>query len=96
MKLSSAAPFVPTLLKTFVNHADSIYTDRVHNRKLILENPAKPSKARVERLERREKAKNEKKGRRTGVVSRKEAREKRFWKFDENQAKCVVAVFYIG
>ena len=65
-----------------------MYNDRVKGRQLLLENPARNSRAKKEldrkRAMRRKEREKKKLG---GVISKKKAKEMGIWKLDEEQAK---------
>jgi len=64
-----------------------MYNTRVKGRQLLLENPARESRAKKEREAKRAAKRQEKERKNLGVIGKKEAREKGVWKFDESQAK---------
>lgn len=59
-----------------------MYAERVHGKKILLENPAKVSRLKTERLEKRRKEQERKK-----LGRKREPYDKRVWKLDEGQAK---------
>jgi len=64
-----------------------MYNTRVKGRQILLENPARDSRAKKELEEKRAKRKKEKERKKLGIIGKREAKEKGVWKFDESQAK---------
>ncbi|KAF9013291.1 Rof/RNase P-like protein [Cyathus striatus] len=64
-----------------------MYASRIRGRKMLLENPARESKFKKELTEKRERRQQEKERKKLGVITRREAKEKGVWKFDEKQMK---------
>ena len=69
----------------------SMYNTRVKGRQILLENPARESRAKKELEAKRAVKKKEKERKKLGIIGKKEAKEKGVWKFDESQAKWVIA-----
>lgn len=88
IKLASTNPFTPAYVQKILVHPNpaSVYASRVKGRHILLENPARESKAKQERDGRRkrhaEQARNTVKG-----EGGRPAAEKGVWKFDKRQAK---------
>jgi len=68
-----------------------MYNTRVKGRQILLENPARESRAKKELEAKRAAKKKEKERKKLGIIGKKEAKEKGVWKFDESQAKWVIA-----
>lgn len=66
-----------------------MYASRVKGRQILLENPARESRAMKELQEKRMRSKRDKEKKKLGIIGRREAKEKGVWKFDEAQAKFV-------
>jgi ribonuclease P protein subunit POP4 len=64
-----------------------MYHTRVKGRQILLENPARESRAKKELEAKRAAKKKEKERKKLGIIGKKEAKEKGVWKFDESQAK---------
>ncbi|KAF9547255.1 RNase P subunit p29-like protein [Agrocybe pediades] len=64
-----------------------MYNTRVKGRQVLLENPAKESRAMKALAEKRALKKKEKERKQLGIIGKREAKEKGVWKFDESQAK---------
>jgi ribonuclease P protein subunit POP4 len=64
-----------------------MYASRIQGRQMLLENPARESRAKkeLENRRRRKKAAEEKK--KKGIIGKREAKEKGVWQLDETQAK---------
>lgn len=64
-----------------------MYASRVRGRQILLENPARQSRARKELEDRKKKLKAEKEKKRKGIIGKREAKEKGVWRLDKRQAK---------
>ncbi|KAJ3511756.1 hypothetical protein NLJ89_g3908 [Agrocybe chaxingu] len=64
-----------------------MYNNRVKGRQILLENPARESKAKKELDRKREIRKKARERKKLGIIGKREAKEKGVWKFDESQAK---------
>ena len=91
---SITTPFIPTYVissLSLVSDPARMYNDRVKGRRILLENPARNSRAEKEldrkRTMRRKECEKKKLG---GVISKKKAKEMGIWKLDEEQAKWVL------
>ncbi|KAF8622557.1 hypothetical protein AX15_006907 [Amanita polypyramis BW_CC] len=62
-----------------------MYATRVQGRQILLENPAKESKTKIQEDEKRLRRRARLERKRLGVTGRKEAKEKGFWNFDKTQ-----------
>jgi len=92
IKITSSSPFTPAYVTSHLTQASdpvSIYANRVQGRQIMLENPAKESKKKVEELEKRRIRDALSARKRLGVASRKEAKERGFWNFDKSQVTYV-------
>lgn len=90
IKLTSTTPFTPTYVKNNVTRSadpDQVYASRVRGRQLLLENPARESKAKKEREEKRAKRLAAKAKRAAGVISPRAARSNGLWKLDRAETK---------
>ena len=66
-----------------------MYASRVKGRQILLENPARESRAMKELEKKRMRKKIDNKKKKLGIIGKREAKEKSVWKFDEAQAKFV-------
>ncbi|KDR72174.1 hypothetical protein GALMADRAFT_74026 [Galerina marginata CBS 339.88] len=64
-----------------------MYTARVKGRMMLLENPARDSRAKKALDEKRVVRKKERERKKLGVIGKREAKERGVWKFDESQAR---------
>ncbi|KAF8063538.1 Rof/RNase P-like protein [Lyophyllum atratum] len=64
-----------------------MYASRVQGRQMLLENPARASKAKQALDEKRARIQAAKEKKRKGIIGKREAKEKGVWRFDETQAK---------
>ncbi|KAF8229235.1 RNase P subunit p29-like protein [Tricholoma matsutake] len=64
-----------------------MYASRVQGRQILLENPARESRAKKELKAKRLRQKAEKEKKRKGIISKREAKERGVWRLDETQAK---------
>ncbi|KDR72179.1 hypothetical protein GALMADRAFT_213246 [Galerina marginata CBS 339.88] len=64
-----------------------MYTARVKGRMMLLENPARESRAKKELEAKRVVRKKEREKKKLGVIGKRGAKERGVWKFDESQAK---------
>ncbi|KAL0581441.1 RNase P/RNase MRP complex subunit [Marasmius crinis-equi] len=90
LKFNSAKPFIPTFVQSSATQASDpaeIYASRIHGRKILLENPVRESRSRKEQEEKRQRRAAHRQKKKSGVISRREAKEKGVWKLDESQAK---------
>ncbi|CAA7265715.1 unnamed protein product [Cyclocybe aegerita] len=90
LQFTTSAPFTPTYVTSNLSLASDpteMYNNRVKGRQILLENPAKESKAKKELDRRREIRKKERERKKLGKIGKREAKEKGVWKFDESQAK---------
>ncbi|KAH9951325.1 RNase P/MRP p29 subunit [Amylocystis lapponica] len=89
VKLSSSTPFTPTYVKGNVRSTDpaQIYASRIRGRQLLLENPARESKAKREREEKREKRRAEKANKAARVISSRAAGSSGLWRLDREETK---------
>lgn len=91
LKLDTTTPFIPDYVKSSVTRSSDpaqAYASRVQGRQILLENPARDSKAKKEREEKRAKRTAERARRAVGVVSKKESRKRGLWKLRKEEAKC--------
>ena len=64
------------------------YASRVQGRQILLENPARESKAKKERDEKRAQRAAERAHKAAGVVGKKESRKRGLWKLQKEETKC--------
>ncbi|KAG6879462.1 hypothetical protein C0992_002465 [Termitomyces sp. T32_za158] len=89
-KLNSNAPFTPAYVTSQLTQtadASGMYASRVKGRQMLLENPARESRAKKELQEKREKQRALKEKKRGNAMGKREAKEKGVWRFDKSQAK---------
>ncbi|KAG7095192.1 hypothetical protein E1B28_005969 [Marasmius oreades] len=89
LKLTTAQPFVPTFVQSSVTQASDpseIYASRVHERRILLENPVRGSHIRKDREKKRQR-RTAYKQKKVGIMGRREAKKKGVWKLDDSQAK---------
>jgi ribonuclease P protein subunit POP4 len=89
-KLTSSDPFIPAYIKsTITNSSDpvGIYASRIQGRPILLENPARESKAKKERAEKKARHQLNQDWKGVGVIVKRRAKEKGVWRFDKTQAK---------
>lgn len=67
----------------------SVYENRVKNKFIPLENPARSSREKKQRDAKRKRKAEEKQRRRLGIIGRKDAAVKGVWKMAKEQTKCV-------
>jgi ribonuclease P protein subunit POP4 len=66
-----------------------MYASRVKGRQILLENPARESRAMKQLEEKRMRKRRDKEKKKLGIIGKREAKEKGVWKFDTAQAKFV-------
>lgn len=66
-----------------------MFSSRVKGRQILLENPARESRAMKELEKKRMRKRKDKEKMKLGIIGKREAREKGVWKFDQAQAKFV-------
>ncbi|KAG6854496.1 hypothetical protein C0991_006098 [Blastosporella zonata] len=64
-----------------------MYTSRIKGRQMLLENPARESRAKKELDEKRARQKAQKEKKNAKAIGKREAKEKGVWRFDKTQAK---------
>ena len=67
-----------------------MYASRVQGKQMLLENPARDSRAKKERIEKRARQKQDKDKKKRGLIGKRKAKEKGVWRFDPSQAKFVL------
>ncbi|TRM65007.1 Rof/RNase P-like protein [Schizophyllum amplum] len=93
LKINSKTPYIPSYVKSNLElgpgNQDSIYSERIYGRNLMLENPARSSRLTKERKEReaKKRALREKKTAIGNAMSRKESRGMGLWELTDEQAK---------
>ncbi|KAG5352483.1 Ribonuclease P protein subunit p29 [Termitomyces sp. T112] len=89
-KLNSNAPFTQAYVTsqlTQTTDASGMYASRVKGRQMLLENPARDSRAKKELEEKRAKQRVHKEKKIAKVMGKREAKERGIWHFDKSQAK---------
>ncbi|PIL23904.1 hypothetical protein GSI_13655 [Ganoderma sinense ZZ0214-1] len=90
LKLDTTTPFIPGYVKNRVTRSSDpaqAYASRVQGRQILLENPARDSRAKKEREEKRARRTAERARKAVGVVSKKESRKRGIWKLRKEEAK---------
>ncbi|TBU32399.1 RNase P/MRP, p29 subunit [Dichomitus squalens] len=90
LKLDTTTPFIPHYVKSSVTRSSDpaqAYASRVQGRQILLENPARGSKAKKEREEKRAKRTAERVRRVAGVISMQEGRKRGIWKLRKEERK---------
>ncbi|KAF8153310.1 RNase P/MRP p29 subunit [Crassisporium funariophilum] len=90
LQFNSSNPFTPTWVASNLSQSSDpggMYASRVKGRNMLLDNPARESKALKALQEKRVRRKAQKERKKLGIVGKREAKEKGVWKFDESQAK---------
>ena len=93
MKITGAEPFVPQYVQASLTQSSDpagIYASRIKGRQIMLENPARDSKAKKERDAKRAKRVAEKKRKQLGIPSLRKIGEKGVWKLAKDQTRCVL------
>lgn len=96
MKFSSESPFTSDYVTSHLTQSSDpggMYANRVRGRQMLLENPARESRAKKQQDEKKARQIAEKEKKKHGVIGKREAKEKGVWRFDETQAKSVI--FYL-
>ncbi|KAG6888281.1 hypothetical protein C0995_009395 [Termitomyces sp. Mi166 len=89
-KLNNNAPFTPAYVTsqlTQTTDASGMYASRVKGRQILLENPARESRARKELEEKRTKQRAQKEKKNGKMMGRREAKQRGVWRFEKSQAK---------
>ncbi|KAI0831208.1 RNase P/MRP, p29 subunit [Trametes gibbosa] len=90
LNFTSSTPFVPCYVKSIITTSTDpaqAYQGRVAGRQMLLENPARESKAKAEREEKRIRRASGRSRRAAGVLSKKEGQQKGFWKLRKEETK---------
>ncbi|PPR00119.1 hypothetical protein CVT26_008899 [Gymnopilus dilepis] len=90
LQFTSLEPFTPKYVTSNLSQTSDpqgMYNTRVKGRLMLLENPARDSRAKKELEEKRAIKKKEKERKKLGIIGKREAKEKGVWKFDASQAK---------
>ncbi|RPD66044.1 RNase P/MRP, p29 subunit [Lentinus tigrinus ALCF2SS1-7] len=88
LKIDSTTPFIPSYVKRSVTRSSDpvqAYASRVQGRQILLENPARDSKAKKEREGKRAQRAAERVRKAVGVVSKKESRKRGLWKLQKDE-----------
>ncbi|KAG9316093.1 RNase P subunit p29-like protein [Chiua virens] len=86
LKLTTDTPFTPTFVRqalTLSFDPAGIYESRVKDRHIVLENPAKESKAKKERAAKQARIRTEKDRKKLKPLGRNEAKSKGLWKLEK-------------
>jgi len=92
LQFSTNNPFTPNYVTSNLSLSSDpagMYASRVKGRQILLENPARESKAMKKLEEKRMRKKRDKGKKKLGIIGKREAKEKGIWKFDDAQAKSV-------
>ena len=98
LKLTSVTPFTPEYVQASLTQSSDpvgIYNSRIRGRQIILENPARESKAKQQRDEKKARVAAEKTRKKAGIIGRREASEKGTWKLEKEQTRCVNIPFSV-
>ncbi|TFK92390.1 RNase P/MRP p29 subunit [Polyporus arcularius HHB13444] len=90
LKIDSTTPFIPSYVKRSVTRSSDpaqTYASRVQGRQILLENPARESKAKKEREEKRAQRTAERTRKAAGVISKKDSRKQGLWKLQKDETK---------
>ncbi|KAI0336435.1 RNase P/MRP p29 subunit [Cubamyces sp. BRFM 1775] len=90
LKFDSSTPFVPSYVKQNVSlsmNPSQAYASRVEGRQILLDNPARDSKAKKEREEKRAKRAAERARKAAGMMSLKEGRRKGLWRLRKEETR---------
>jgi ribonuclease P protein subunit POP4 len=90
VKLNTDAPFTPTYIQASLSQSadpQGIYTNRVKNRHIVLENPDRASNVQKERDAKKARRESEKKKRKTAALGRRPTGAKGLWKLENGAEK---------
>ncbi|KAL1947747.1 hypothetical protein VTO73DRAFT_13471 [Trametes versicolor] len=90
LKFNSTTPFIPDYVKRNVTGSTNpaqAYASRVEGRQILLDNPARESKAKMAREEQRAKRVSERARKAAGVISKKEGQQKGLWRLRKEETK---------
>ncbi|KAI0798056.1 RNase P/MRP, p29 subunit [Abortiporus biennis] len=90
VKIDNTTPFTPTYVKQCITQGpnpNQLYSNRVQSRQILLENPPRESKAKLQRDAKRAKRLSQKARANAGVISKRSAGEKGIWKLSPAEAK---------
>lgn len=87
VSFSSSSPFAPTYVQSHTPSNTTAYTSRIQGRQILLENPARESRAKKLRDAKRARQAQDGARRKAGVLSRKDAKFTGAWKLDKSIAK---------
>ena len=90
-RISSHATFTPPYVISRLSRTSDpagTYVHRVQGRQIFLENPVRESKLRKQ-LEEKRQQRHAQKQKELGITSKRRAKERGFWRFDESQIKYV-------
>lgn len=90
VKLSTDTPFTPAYIQASLTQSgdpQGIYTNRVKNRHIVLENPARTSNAQTEHGAKKARRESGKKKRKTAALGRRPADAKGLWKLENGAQK---------
>jgi ribonuclease P protein subunit POP4 len=91
-KTDLSNPFTPTYVTSNLSLSSDpagMYVSRVKGRQILLENPARESRAMKDLERKRMRKKRDKEKKKLGIIGKREAKEKGVWTFDKVQAKFV-------
>ncbi|KAF8525846.1 RNase P/MRP, p29 subunit [Hysterangium stoloniferum] len=87
---TTSAPFTPTLVESlFTNSSDSslVYTSRIQNRQVPLENPARESRAKQLANQRKARQQQDASRRKSQVINRKDAAARGVWELKKEESR---------
>ncbi|KAH9901293.1 RNase P/MRP p29 subunit [Cubamyces lactineus] len=90
LKFDSSTPFVPGYVKRNVSlsmNPSQAYASRVEGRQILLDNPARDSKAKKEREEKRAKRAAERARKAVGVIGLQEGKRRGLWQLQKEETK---------
>lgn len=90
VKLNTDAPFTPAYIQASLTQSgdpQGVYTNRVKNRHIVLENPDRASNVQKERDAKKARRESEKKKRKTTALGRRPAGAKGLWKLENGAEK---------
>ncbi|KAI0361994.1 RNase P/MRP p29 subunit [Trametes cingulata] len=90
LKFDSSTPFTPSYVKRNVTRSTDpaqAYASRVEGRQILLDNPARESKAKKAREEQRAKRTSERARKAAGIMGKREGERRAVWKLRKEEAK---------
>ncbi|KAI0637063.1 RNase P/MRP, p29 subunit [Trametes polyzona] len=90
LRFDGSTPFIPNYVKRSVTRSTDpaqAYASRVEGRQILLDNPARESKAKKAREEQRARRTSERARRAAGVISKTEGNQKGVWRLQKGETK---------